>query len=133
MIFSRSPHNAVTLRRGFLLALTSGLLALALPSYAGIPDNQGTVTDCPNATTSTIEQCLMGGTQPQPNPTPGQPPPNDKIGQCFGSQQCNTYADTTRQYDPENGYYCGGSGSGCTECVNAYCDACTTTDPFCIP
>jgi hypothetical protein len=46
----------------YAVLLCSLVGALAFSNAALAVDNQGTVGDCSNATTYTIEQCLMGGT-----------------------------------------------------------------------
>lgn len=52
-------------------------------------------------------------------------------GECYGSQQCNRYPETTLQYAGGYGVYCGGWGSGCSECVNADCQWCVTDGNWC--
>jgi hypothetical protein len=46
--------------------------------------------------------------------------------------ECNSY-NAGIQYDPLYGYYCGGSGGGCTECVDGDYNSCVTSGSSCIP
>ena len=34
------------------------------------------------------------------------------------AETCNSYSGVSPQHEDGYGYYCGGSGGGCTECVN---------------
>lgn len=54
------------------------------------------------------------------------------VGGYAFATDCNTYSNSRIQYF--NGEaYCGGFGSGCTECTNSGGGACVTNGSFCKP
>jgi hypothetical protein len=49
------------------------------------------------------------------------------------SAACNSYGGSGIAFDPDYGNYCGGTGGGCTECVDENYNACVTNGSSCTP
>jgi hypothetical protein len=46
---------------------------------------------------------------------------------------CNAYSNSSVQWDPYYGNYCGATGGGCTECVDGEYSSCVTNGSSCTP